>query len=284
VHFIKMQGTGNDFIVMESGNIPRDWSHLATAMCDRHFGIGADGLLLVSPSATADFKMQIFNADGSEADACGNGLRCVAKYAAINGIIEPNSQRIMIETITGTRQTVFNRTAGEIAAIQVGMGRPRFAAAEIPVVIPPSEGRLVDINNMLSYQCSVEGQELTLNLISMGNPHAICFISHPVADFPLSGIGPQVENLPIFPQRANFEVAQVSSPQRIEARVWERGVGETLACGSGACAVAVAAQKHAYSGKNIDIILPGGAVTVDWDGSGEVYLGGPAEIVFTGEW
>jgi len=267
---------------------------MARAMCDRHFGIGADGLLLLLPSDVADFRMRIFNADGTEAEACGNGTRCFAKYIVEKGLSSEKSgevpvvqapRQLLVETMSGTRLVRLTNTK-KLTRIQVGMGVPRFGAEEIPVVMASESGpgRVVDIKPTLVYSAVVNGRELLLNLVSMGNPHAVCFWPHPVADFPLSELGPKIEKLAIFPNRINFEVANVVSRQRIEARVWERGVGETLACGTGACAIAVTARLHGYVDPEVNVELPGGVLQVDWDGAGEVFLSGPAEIVFTGKW
>jgi len=285
MNFTKVQGTGNDFILVEASEANlEDWSQMAVAMCNRHFGIGADGLLVLLPSHLADFQMHIFNPDGSEAEACGNGLRCLAKYVVDMGLANTGAQEILVETLAGIRKVKIYRAMGKLTKIQVGMGEPKFGAKDIPVVIEPKEGNLVDIKSMLSYHVSIGSRELLLNFVSMGNPHAIYFCQYPVSDFPLSQLGPEVEQHKMFPSRVNFEVANVISRQQIEARVWERGVGETLACGSGACAVAVAAQLLGYIDNKVDIKLPGGTLEVEWDKVGEVLLGGPAEIVFTGEW
>ena len=285
MNFTKVQGAGNDFILVEASEANlEDWSQMAVATCDRHFGIGADGLLVLLPSHLADFQMHIFNSDGSEAEACGNGLRCLAKYVVDMGLANTGAQEILVETVAGIRKVKIYRAMGELTKIQVGMGKPKFGAKDIPIVIEPKEGNLVDIKSMLSYHVSVGGRELLLNFVSMGNPHAIYFWQHPVSNFPLSQLGPEIEQHKMFPNRVNFEVARVISRRQIEARVWERGVGETLACGSGACAVAVAAQLLGYIDNKVDIKLPGGTLEVEWDKAGEVLLGGPAEIVFTGEW
>lgn len=283
MNFTKMHGAGNDFILVEA-NKNWDWPRITMAMCDRHFGIGGDGLLLVLPSDKADLQMREFNLDGSEAEACGNGLRCVAKYAVDRGLVSAGTNQISVETIAGIRKAKLRRTGGKVTTVQVSMGEPIFEAKDIPVVIEPRQGGKLDIKPILSYPVTIDGQELLLDLVSMGNPHAVYFWQQPVSDFPLSRLGPLVEQHRIFPNRTNFEVANVISRQRIEVRVWERGVGETLACGSGACAVAVAAQLHGFIGNKVDIELPGGAVEVEWDEIGEVLLSGPAEVVFTGEW
>lgn len=282
--FTKLQGSGNDFILVETDDTSRDWSPVAIAMCDCHFGIGSDGLLLLLPSDKADFQMRMFDPDGSEAEACGNGIMCLAKYVFEKGLVSPETDRILVETIAGIRQLKLYKKGGELVNIQAGMGKPAFAAADIPVIIKQGREKLVYIKSMLSYPLTIDGVDLLLNLVSMGNPHAVYFSPQPVSDFPLSQLGPKVEHLAIFPNRTNFEVARVMSRQQIEVRVWERGVGETLACGSGACAVAVAAQLYGYVDNKVSVKLPGGALQLDWDGTGEVLMSGPAETVFTGEW
>jgi diaminopimelate epimerase len=282
--FVKMQGAGNDFILVEASNGNRNWSQMARDMCDRHFGIGGDGLLLVLPSDKANVRMREFNSDGSEAEACGNGLRCAAKYTADRKLTGDGTHQISIETMAGIRQARLHKSEGGITRIQVSMGKPEFGAKEIPVVIELGHKESPATKPILDYPITIDGRELLLNLVSMGNPHAVYFWQNLVADFPLSQIGPKVEHHKMFPNRVNFEVANILCYQQIEVRVWERGVGETLACGSGACAVAVIAQKRGYAGKEVDIILPGGALSVEWDGVGEVLQGGPAEEVFIGEW
>ena len=253
-------------------------------MCDRHRGIGADSLLLLLPSSKADFGMRTFDADGSEAETCGNGIRCLARYVLEKGLISPGAEEVAIETLTRIIKVKFEKKGGKVTKFWANMGKPEFSADKIPVVIKPGAGKVVDIKSMLSYRVTVDGIDLTLNLVSMGNPHAVHFCQEPVSEFPLSRIGPQVENLPIFPNRVNFEVARVLSRKHLEARVWERGVGETLACGSGACAITVASKLLGYTESKVDIKLPGGTLDVEWNGAGEVILGGPAVIVFEGKW
>ncbi|HEY51448.1 MAG TPA: diaminopimelate epimerase [Dehalococcoidia bacterium] len=282
--FTKLQGTGNDFVLVETSDERRDWSKLALTMCDRHFGVGSDGLLLMLPSSKADFRMRMFDPDGSEAEACGNGIRCLARYVYDNGMIDASTGQISVETIVGVRQLKLYKEAGKLVSIQAGMGEPAFRAEEIPVGIEQGREKIVYIKNMMSYPVNVDGTELLLNLVSMGNPHAVCFQDSPVADFPLTVIGPKVERLDIFPRRTNFEVARVLNKKEIEVRTWERGTGETLACGSGASAVAVAARLLGYAGDKVNIKLLGGTLKMEWDGAGEVLMAGPAETVFQGEW
>jgi diaminopimelate epimerase len=285
--FSKLQATGNDFILVDTLTGPGkgDWGELAQAMCDRHFGVGADGLILVQNSTIADLKMRLFNSDGSEAEVSGNGLRCFAKYAIEKGLIGKMSSRagqgnrsLTIETLSGVRKGKAYMSGSKVNRAEVNMGLPRFQPEQIPVKVK------VDIIPILDYPLVIDGKKLTLSILSMGNPHAVSFLSRPVADFPLAEIGPKVERHPMFPQRTNFGIARVLSRGKIEARVWERGVGETLACGSGACAIAVAAQLLDYVEPQVDIILEGGSLTVSWDKVGEVLLTGPVEEVFTGEW
>ena len=270
--FAKLEATGNDFILVDVRDLEQDWSRLAIAMCHRHFGVGADGLILLLRSKVAELGMRMFNPDGSEAEACGNGLMCLARYAIETGVAKIDRE-LAVETLAGTRKV--RPLAGRS---EVGMGVPRFKAKEIPMLV---EGQ-VDI--ILDYPITVQGEKLLLACLSMGNPHAVCFPHEAVANFPLFELGPIVENHPIFPNRVNFEIANVVGQNKVRARIWERGVGETLSCGTGACAVAVAARLHGQVDSHVDIIMPGGMLTVDWDGVGEVVLGGPAELVFWGEW
>lgn len=285
MNFTKLQGAGNDFVLIETGDMQHDWSKVAAVMCDRHFGVGADGLLLLLPSDVADLRMRIFNADGSEAEACGNGLRCMAKYALSKGIVTNGGQEVSVETITGIRRARLRKKRGSSVIIQVNMGKPVFKAADIPVAIKQDNtNNIVDIKSLLDYPVTIDGEKLLLNFVSTGNPHTVHFWDQPVSGFPLSRLGPIVERFEIFPKHVNFEVVRIINRQKIEARVWEKGVGETLACGSGACAIAVISQLHGYTGTNVEIQLPGGLLEVEWDGGGEVLLSGPAEVVFTGEW
>jgi len=275
--FVKMHGTGNDFVLLEARGDEQDWPRLAQAMCDRHFGVGADGLILVLPSARADVRMRMFNPDGSEAEMCGNGFRCVVKYAVEGGLARPRDGRIDVETLAGVLAAQAFGDGRTVERVRVTMGVPRFAPAEIPVLVE-ADPPIVDL------PLEVAGRALRLTCVSMGNPHAVHFLDGPVGAFPLEEIGPLVERHPLFPQRVNFEVAQVLASDRVEARVWERGAGVTLACGSGAAATVVAARVQGVVGDRVDITLPGGTLRIDWDGKGEVYLTGPAKRVFAGKW
>lgn len=283
--FTKLQSTGNDFVLVEAAGLNMDWPKVAAAICHRHYGVGGDGLLLLLPSDTADFTMRTFNGDGSEAEACGNGLRCLVQYIFSCGLLDSEAETVSVATAAGVRQARLHKQGDELVGIESGMGVPKFKAGEIPVAVVTGRGKKAKETGFLSdYPLVINGQRLSLSFVSMGNPHTIYFRQKPVAGFPLSLIGPTVENHKLFPNRVNFEVANVVSRKLIEVRVWERGVGETLACGSGACAVAVAARMLGYVDDKVDIKLPGGTLGVEWPGSGEVRLSGRAEVVFTGEW
>jgi diaminopimelate epimerase len=281
MNFVKMQATGNDFVLIDARQMKkRDWSALAKAMCHRRFGVGADGILLIQPSIKADFYMRMFNPDGSEAEACGNGLRCAARYAIANGLVDKPEVRpeVRIETPAGIKIARAKCKEG----IQVNMGKPVLKPAAIPVVV---QGRKVsDKAPVIDYPLTVGKRKLKITCVSMGNPHAVCFLDRPVADFPLAEIGPQVEHHPMFPNRVNFHIVNFISRKKLGARVWERGAGETFSSGTGSCAVAVAAKLKGLRDNPVDIILPGGTLTLDWDGKGEVLLSGPAEVVFEGKW
>lgn len=205
--FTKMQGAANDFVVVDARNLERDWPALAVAICDRHRGVGADSLILLTNSAKADFGMRVFDADGSEAETCGNGIRCLARYVLEKGLARPDTREITIETVAAINRVTCEEENGRITRFRANMGQPQLAAERIPVKL--EKGRAVDINSMLSHKVTVNGVPLTLNFVSMGNPHAVFFTDRPVADFPLGDIGPVVERLPIFPQRANLSLIHI---------------------------------------------------------------------------
>jgi diaminopimelate epimerase len=284
MRFIKMQGAGNDFVLIEATNGQSDWSRLAMVMCNRHYGIGADGLLVLFPSDKAEFKMRIFNADGSESYACGNGLRCMVKHYIDQRKNGSKLDNITVETKAGIRHARIHHTNGKVAQIQTGMGQPGIGRDNILVTPESGLKEIVDITSIMNCSINIAGRDLILHLVSMGNPHAVAFLEEPVAGFPLDSRGPQVEHHQEFPEGINFEIVNVLNRGLLKTRVWERGVGETLACGSGACAVCVAAKLLGYVDNQVDVKLPGGTLNVEWNGSGEVFLSGPAETVFTGNW
>jgi diaminopimelate epimerase len=267
MRFVKLHGAGNDFLVIDAREIERDWNKLSEAICHRNFGAGADGVLLVKNSEIAPLRMVLHNADGSEAEMSGNGLRCFVKYTVDRGLADPKDGKLVVETGAGVLTTDVTTQDGRVTSVRVGMGKPRFAPQEIPVAIeaePPIQ----------DYPLQVDGQTIPVTCVSMGNPHADTFISAPVDDYALLEIGPKVEHHALFPRRVNFGVARVLARDRIEARVWERGCGETLACGTGVSAIFVAAQLAGLVDQSAVITQPGGNLAVEWDGNGEVFLEG----------
>ncbi len=275
--FTKMHGTGNDFVVVDARGAELEWEKLAVTACDRHFGIGADGLVLVLPSDSADLRMRMYNPDGSESEQCGNGLRCFVKYALDRDIVPAPEGSLSVETLAGVLPAQATVADGRVTSVRVSMGRPRFEPQQIPVAVE-AEPPLKDI------PVELDAQTLSVTCLSMGNPHAVLLSQQPVEEFPLETVGPKVERHPLFPNRVNFEVAYVRARDRIDVRVWERGAGITLACGSGAAAVMVAARLHDLVDERAEMRLPGGVLTLDWDGEGAVFLTGPAVEVFEGEW
>ena len=283
--FTKMHGAGNDYLYIDArdhDDFSTDWSQLSRSMSDRHFGVGSDGIILIEDSGIADLKMRMFNADGSESEMCGNGIRCFAKYAIDRGLATPGADGIEVETLAGIRTVVPIYDGDRITGARVAMGKPLLEPGDVPVILDPASG--YPKGPVTGYPLAVDSLELSLSFVSMGNPHAITFIDQPVGGFPLHTIGPMVEHHSIFPNRVNFETVNITGPGAMTARVWERGSGETMACGTGACAIAVAAQLLGIADGRVDITLPGGTLSIDWDGEGEVYLEGPAEEIFSGKW
>ena len=278
MRFSKLHGAGNDYIYVDARAGERDWTELARQVSNRHFGIGSDGLILLKNSDFADAKMQMFNADGSEGMMCGNGIRCFIRFGM--DILALNQANISfdIETASGMLNVRPIWESGVITRASVSMGAPIFRPSDIPVNAPDG------MNPVMDYPITVDGVELLLTCVSMGNPHAVMFLDQPVEDYPLTTIGPKVENHPVFPARVNFEVVNVIDSGRIRVRVWERGSGITLACGTGACAAVVAARLQGLVGNKVAVELPGGELEVSWSGDGEVILEGPVAHIFDGDW
>ena len=278
--FTKMHGAGNDYVYI-NGYVydDYDWPEISKKVSDRHTGIGSDGLIVAMPSSDADLKMKMFNADGSEGDMCGNGIRCLVSFAMDQGLISEDSTIKNVETNSGilTVEPIFSNN--KMSEAVVDMGKPIFDPDLIPVKVPAGA------NPVLQYEVQVDGISMQLAFVSMGNPHAVLFLDEPVDDFNLGKIGPMVQALPIFPESVNFEIANILSPNHIKARVWERGSGLTMACGTGACAVAVAAHLAGFTETKVDLDMPGGTLNLQWDGLGtSVMMKGPVEISFYGEW
>lgn len=273
--FRKYHGIGNDFVLVDAREeAERDWPELARRVCDRHFGVGSDGILLVKPSSVADFRMDMYNPDGSEAEMCGNGIRCFAKYLYDHRLLR--GAEVAVETGDGIKRLAIEAVGGRAKRVVVDMGVPCFDPRQIPVAV--DEREVVDLPR--AYQ----DHDLKLTAVSTGNPHAIHFTADDPRSFPLERIGPLVEHDPLFPRRVNFEVARVSEPGRIDVRVWERGVGITLACGTGACATFAAARRKGLVEDRAVLGLPGGELELRIGSEGQVLMAGPAEFVFAGEW
>jgi diaminopimelate epimerase len=271
LQFVKMHGLGNDFVLAESLGF-EDYADLARRVCHRRFGVGADGLIIVLPSDRADLRMRIFNPDGSEPEMCGNGIRCFARYAYEAGIVQ--QAEFTVETLAGIIKPLLVFKGEKVAAVRVDMGEPRLERSQIPV---NGEGSPV-INEPLT----IEGTSWQGTCVSMGNPHCVFFVSD-VMQAPVTTVGPAVEHNPLFPRRTNVEFIEVLSPTELRMRVWERGAGETMACGTGACAATVAAVLTGRSERRVTVHLAAGDLQVEWSpDDNHVYMTGPAEEVFRG--
>ena len=288
IHFVKMQGAGNDYVYIDcfAEPTPDDPAALAPRIADRHFGVGGDGLVLVMPSAVATARMRMFNADGSESEMCGNGVRCVAHLVVARGRAAPGP--VTIETGRGVLTLVVTPTAPRRSRVRVDMGEPLLAAGEIPVELqPPAGGRVIDAACPALGQPEAWWQESGLDprmtCVSMGNPHVV-FYCRDVSRVPLEAVGPRLETHPIFPRRINVHFVEVHAADRVRMRTWERGSGITMACGTGASAVCVAGALTGRTARGIAAELPGGTLDLEWDASGHVFMTGPAEEVFEGTW
>ncbi len=271
----KMHGAGNDYVYVncfepvELGDVPE----LARRISDRHFGVGGDGLVLICPSERGDARMRMFNADGSESEMCGNAIRCVAKYVYDHGIAKKDELRI--ETGRGVLTLQCSTSNGLVDRVRVNMDQPILTSAEIPTTLPGDPP--------VKAPLQIGDRTLEVTCVSMGNPHAVTFVDEVTDDWVLN-IGPQVEVRPAFPRKINAEFIQVLSPTETRMRVWERGSGETLACGTGACASVVAGVLAGVNERRVTVHLRGGDLEIEWAESGEVYMTGPATEVFSGEW
>lgn len=261
--FIKYHGLGNDFILIDSRKAKLDgvdFKQLAISACDRHFGVGADGLLIVWPSKKAHYRMQVINPDGSEAEMCGNGIRCFAKYVYETDQLK--EEVISVETLAGTILPAVILQEGKVIAVEVDMGEPK------------------EINNL---QLTINNKEYDIRNVSMGNPHAVIFVDD-LAGINLFEVGPQIENDPHFPNRTNVEFVKVLNDKELEVIVWERGAGETLACGTGACACVAAASLAGKIKRRALVHLPGGNLDIEWAEDNHILMRGPAEKVFEGKY
>jgi len=272
-NFTKSQALGNDFIIIE--DIERRFeleTSVVARLCDRHFGIGADGLMIVRPSSHADFLMPFYNSDGSQAEMCGNGIRCFASYLYNHGLTSKNA--IKIETKGGLREVFLLFNDSKLSATKVNMGRPTFKASDIPMD--------VDEHEFIDDTIEVNGDKIKATCLSVGNPHCVIFVED-VEEAPVRELGSKIENLSVFPNRINVEFAQVIGSSEMRLRVWERGAGETLACGTGACAAVLAGVRNKLSSRKVRVHLPGGSLDVEWADDDLVYMTGSSEEVFRGE-
>jgi diaminopimelate epimerase len=276
MQFTKMHGAGNDYVYVDcfAQEVPDRLPELARRIADRRFGVGGDGLILIRPSDRADARMQMFNADGSEAEMCGNGIRCVAKYVYDHGLCRRDELRI--ETGAGVLAVRVETDGGLVRQVRVDMGPPILEAAAIPTTLPGTPVADVPLE--------VAGHRLTVTSVSMGNPHCVIFVPEATDELVL-GLGPQIETDPHFPARVNVEFVEVLGPGEVRQRTWERGSGETWACGTGASAVCVAGVLTGRTDRRIVNHLRGGDLLLEWsEADGRVYMTGPAEEVFQGQW
>lgn len=273
IKFTKMQGLGNDYVYIDCVNQTiEDESSLARFVSDRHFGIGSDGLILICKSDVADFKMRMFNSDGSEAEMCGNGIRCVGKFVYDKGLT--NKQEVDIETLAGIKHLVLNVEENKVKTVRVDMGEPILEAKMIPVIS--------EKNPVTDLRITAGDKEFSFACISMGNPHAITIVKD-VDNFDVHKYGKIVEIDKVFPRKTNVEFIEIKDKNNIKMRVWERGAGETLACGTGACATAVACNLLGLTERKVNVELLGGTLNIDWNKEdNHVYMTGPAVTVFEG--
>ncbi|WP_128894316.1 diaminopimelate epimerase [Longirhabdus pacifica] len=272
--FTKMHGLGNDFVIVNDEQVPHNIHELAEQICDRHFGVGADGLVYILPSQQADVKMRIFNADGTEAEQCGNAIRCVAKYVYDHQLT--NKRQLEIETAVSVQRVVLTVEDNKVSTVQVDMGAPILQGTQIPTVIQSDVVK--------QHPIEIEGTTFHFTAVSMGNPHCVIFVDDAV-NTDLHAWGPKIEKHSYFPNKINVEFVTAVSPQHLDMRVWERGVGPTLACGTGACATLVAAVLNGKADRSATVSLAGGDLYIKWNEADDhVYMTGAATEVYTGVW
>ena len=274
--FTKMHGCGNDYIYVDGAKeilTPQEKPEVVRRLSDRHFGIGGDGVIFINPSREADFEMEMYNMDGSRAEMCGNGIRCVAKFVYDKGLTDKTS--ISVISCGKIKYLTLSIENGKVSTVRVNMGSPIFKSKDIPVISDKEE--------VIGDEIEVAGETYKMTCVSMGNPHAVVFVDE-VAGLPLEKIGPLFENHVRFPKRVNTEFVKILDENTVEMRVWERGTGETLACGTGACATVVACVLNGLTKEQVTVKLLGGNLQIQWDReSNLVYMTGPATTVFDGE-
>ena len=275
MRFTKMQGIGNDYVYLNGFSpLPLDLSRLSRQISDRHFGVGSDGLVVIMPSETCDFRMRMFNPDGSEAEMCGNASRCIGKYVYDKGLTTKTD--LTLETLAGVNHLTLHLNGNIVERVTVDMGEPILSSQDIPVALPMSY--------VVSYPLEIENISFDVTCVSMGNPHAVIFVDD-MSRYDLHHIGALIEHYPLFPRRTNVEFVEILSPDSLKMRVWERGTGETMACGTGACASLVAAVLNGKSRRQATLHLQGGDLQIEWnEKDNHVYMTGDAVTVFEGEW
>jgi diaminopimelate epimerase len=281
MRFTKMHGAGNDYIYVDcfADPVPPNLPELARRMSERRFGVGSDGLILICPSARVDAEMRMFNADGSPAEMCGNGIRCVAKYLYDHSICRRD--KLQIESAGRVLSLELGIADGVVDRVRVDMGEPILIPEQIPTTLRSPRGLAEPV---VDVPFEVAGRELRATCVSMSNPHCVIFVDEPTDDWVL-GVGPKLEVAPQFPKRTNVEFVKVLGGRELQQRTWERGSGETLACGTGACAVCVAGVLTGRTGREVTIHLRGGDLAIEWnEADNHIYMSGPAEEIFTGEW
>lgn len=275
--FTKMHGLGNDYLFIDArGGYPTEnLPELSRQMSHRHLGAGADGIILILPSEVADFRMRIFNSDGSEAETCGNGIRCFAKYVHEHGLT--TKKEFTIETLAGLNRVTLNIRDGKVESVRSNMGKPNFERRLIPMLGAPENEMVIE------EPINVEGENVRITAVNIGNPHAVIFVSD-ATQAPVGTLGPKIEKHPLFPQRTNVEFVSIIDRSNIVMRIWERGSGITMASGSGSCASALASMITNRTDRRVNVHLVYGVLTIEWSEDGCVYQEGPAEEVYTAYW
>jgi diaminopimelate epimerase len=276
LRFTKMHGLGNDYVYVDGHDqdLDRfDLGKLSAIVSDRHFGVGSDGLILILPSEVADFRMRIFNPDESESNMCGNGMRCCAKYVYDHGLTDRTD--LTFETLAGTIKPALTVEDGEVSSVTVDMGEPRLARKDIPMTGEPADKPVID------EELEVDGQTVRITAVSMGNPHCVQFVDS-VEGAPVKTLGPKIEHHDAFPERTNVEFIEIVDRKHVKMRVWERGAGETLACGTGASGTCVACALNDLTERSIEVELLGGTLEIEWRADNHVFMTGPAVEVFAG--
>nr|MBQ8253415.1 diaminopimelate epimerase [Lachnospiraceae bacterium] len=273
--FTKMQGCGNDYVYVDgAAEHIKNKEQLVLAASDRHFGIGSDGVIFINPSEIADFEMEMYNADASRAEMCGNGMRCVGKFVYDHGLTDKT--KVAVESFGKIKYLDLTVEDGKVSKVRVNMGEPELTASAVPVVSKNEQA--------IDEEIEVNGKMYRMTCVSMGNPHAVVFMDH-VADMKIEEIGPFFEHHERFPKRTNTEFVKVIDDSHVEMRVWERGSGETLACGTGCCATAVACALNGYTGNHVFVKVLGGEIEIEWDRENNlIYMTGPATTVYEGDY